>query len=281
MSLWYANVLDKEIFGETPSKSVQKCGHDQCRPRRACLDLRSRGGEKTGCGDTGTLGGCMDTEEAVLIRVMIVDASELLRSGLKLSLESENDMQVVGEFGSACDAVTAAEELNPDVVLMSIALPDMTGFEACMRILDLVPRTRVVMLTSQIMNDELQATVMVGGAGYVAKDGPQSDVVRTARANGHGEMLHTAPVAELVLRATQFNRRYVNLSLLTQREKQVVVLVGHGLNNPDIAGRLSLSPHTVRSHLTRIFNKLNVSSRAELGIFARAIGAVDVDSAVR
>ena len=206
-----------------------------------------------------------DTES---IRVVVIHPSPLLRRGVRLALEDEPDLAVVGEFGRAEPAVAKVSQLDPRVVVLSVSMPDMSGFAACIQILDVVPETRVIMLTSQVARDELTATILVGAAGYLPMDGPEQDLIRTVRCNGNGEMLFIPAVAALVLETSRSNRRLVDVGGLNDRERQVLFLAASGMNNTDIGERLTLSPNTVRGHMSRIFRKLHISSRTELGIFA-------------
>ena len=211
------------------------------------------------------------------ITVMIVEPNGFLRAGLKMSIKQESDIDVVGDLGTAAAAIAAAEQLAPDIMLISVTLPEMTGFESCIQVLDVIPGTRVIMMADQVNSPDMIASMMAGSAGFISKDVSKSDLVRTIRANGRGEMLLLAPVAERSLRFFQYNRRYVDVSPLTDREQQILVLAAAGLNNSDIGSKLSVSQHTVRNYISNIFSKLNISSRSELGTFAAVIGMMDVD----
>ena len=151
------------------------------------------------------------------IRVVVIHPSPLLRRGVRLALEDEPDLAVVGEFGRAEPAVAKVSQLDPRVVL-SVSMPDMSGFAACIQILDVAPETRVIMLTSQVAPDELTATILVGAAGYLPMDGPEQDLIRTVRCNGNGEMLFIPAVAALVLETSRSNRRLVDVGGLNDRE---------------------------------------------------------------
>jgi DNA-binding NarL/FixJ family response regulator len=212
-----------------------------------------------------------------LIRVIIVDASPFLRSGLKLALEAEEDFEVVAEYGTAAAAVAEADQIDPHVVLLSVTMPDLSGFEACLQILEVAPRARVIMLASQVTSEEIFSTMMAGAAGYLSKNSLESDLVRIVRANGNGEMLLIPEVAEFILSTARFKRRVVDTSSLTEREKQVLFLAAEGLNNATIGDKLALSPHTIRGHIRRIYDKLHLVSRAELGALAVMMGRPKVD----
>ena len=213
----------------------------------------------------------------MMIQVAIVDESQYLRTGLREWLEAEPDLEVVGEFGEVGSAVKRVALLKPHVVLLSVTMPDVPGFEACSQMLDAAPDTRVVMLSARLVRAEIVATMMAGAAGYLTKDTSQSDLVRTVRANGHRELFIIAPVAECALKFLQHDRRAVDPGLLTRRERQVVILAARGLDNAAIAARLNLSQHTIRHHLSHIFTKLNISRRAELGVYGAMVGALDED----
>ena len=156
-----------------------------------------------------------------MIRVMIVEANQYLRMGLNMSLEDEADLTVVGEFSEAAAAVEEAPALHPDVILLSVELPDGSGFEAALSLLEVLPPFRIIMMTNRLAMGEIVSAINVGSSGYLPKDGPHADLVRTVRANGQGDMLIIRQVAEQTLRMFQYNRRYVDLTQLTEREKQV------------------------------------------------------------
>ena len=207
-----------------------------------------------------------------MVRVMIVEANQYLRMGLKMSLENEADLTVVGELSEAAAAVEEASALEPDVILLSVELPDVSGFEACLSLLEVLPTVRIIMMTNRLAMGEIVSAMNVGSSGYLPKDGPHADLVRTVRANGQGEMFLIRQVAEQTLRIFQYNRRYVDLTQLTVREQQVLVLVADGLSNAAIGATLDISQYTVRNHISSIFAKLKVSTRAQLGAFAVMIG---------
>ena len=209
------------------------------------------------------------------IKIAVVEANAFLRDGLSIFLNNEPDLEVVGEFGTAAEAVAEVGGLDPDVIIVSSTLPDMTGYEACIQTEGVSPRSKQIMLADGVNGPEIIAGMMAGCAGFLPKDGPKSDLLRTIRAIGRGEMLLIAPVADRALRFLRYNRRYVDVGRLTSRERQVIVLAAAGLNNADIGAQLSLSQHTVRNCLSNIFSKLGISSRSELGAFATLLGMLD------
>ena len=163
-------------------------------------------------------------------------------------------------------------QLDLQVALLNVSMPDMSGFAACIQILDAVPETRVIMLTSLVTSDELITTILAGAAGYLPMDGPEADLIRTIRCNGNGGMLFISAVADLVLRSSRSNRRLAEVGILSERERQVLFLAARGMNNAEIGERRTLSPNTIRGHIGRIIRKLNIANRTELGIFAGKVG---------
>ena len=197
------------------------------------------------------------------ISAMIVDENDLQRGGPRSYLEAEADIVVVGDFRELSDAVGAASQLNPDVVLLSNSLPDVGLFTACQRIAAAIPGTRIIPVgSSPVDAEEVANAVMAGAAGFLPRDASRSDFVRVVRANGMGEQLLTAAVAEIDLRGSQVYTRDVNLGGLTPRERQVLSLVSNGLGNEAIATELGITAHTVRKHVSHTLRKLGVTNRA-------------------
>ena len=166
----------------------------------------------------------------------------------------------------------------PDVVVLSVSLPDVSGFRVCQDVLELVPNARVIMLMSGVLNEEIAASMMVGAAGAVPKNVPLEDLVEVVRANGKGYMLHIPEVAARSLQFMRYNKRLIDVDRLTNRERQVLILIADGMKNAEIAAALGISPHTVRNFIARIFTKLKTSSRADLGAYATLIGVLEYDA---
>ena len=186
-------------------------------------------------------------EETGQITVVIIEGNQFLRSGIRQALESQPDLQVVAEFEHAASAIAAMNDLGPAVVLVSSTLPDLSGFEACVRLMDATPRPRVIMMVPAITDAEVFAGWMAGAAGCLMIGGAVEDLIRTVRANGRGEMFLIPLAAECILRSAQHRPRYVDISRLTDREIQVLRLVGDGLSNGAIAAELGLTRYTVRN----------------------------------
>ena len=155
----------------------------------------------------------------------------------------------------------------------------MSSFEACRQVTEVAPSTRVIVLTAKLSNEEVVSSMMSGAAGYLPVNSLPMDLVRTVRSNGRGELLLVRPVAERALKLLWYNKRLVDVNCLTVRERQILVLVAQGLSNREIGAMLIASPLTIRNHISRIFTKLAISRRAQLGAYAPLIGVLDVNDA--
>ena len=211
--------------------------------------------------------------------MIIVDDNEFLRVGLESALESENDIEVAGLFGEAAAAVAEVEELNPGVVLLSVSMPDMNGLEACRKITGAATGSRVVMLASKPTDEEAIEAIRAGASGYLPKNAPLADLVRAVRSSRAGELFLATGVVERtlsVLPGPEPGAGAARLTdRLTDRENEVLVLVAAGQTNKEIAARLGLSAFTVRNHVGRVFTKLKLSKRAQLGAYAVRLGILD------
>ena len=217
-------------------------------------------------------------EETGQITVVIIEGNQFLRSGIRQALESQPDLQVVAEFEHAASAIAAMNDLGPAVVMVSSTLPDLSGFEACVRLMDATPRPRVIMMVPAITDAEVFAGWMAGAAGCLMIGGAVEDLIRTVRANGRVEMFLIPLAAECILRSAQHRPRYVDISRLTDREIQVLRLVGDGLSNGAIAAELGLTRYTVRNYMSTILGKLGLARRTELGPLGELMGVLDQGS---
>lgn len=211
------------------------------------------------------------------IRVLIVDDHTLFREGLQAIFLSESDLQVVGEAGSGEDAVSLADTLRPDVVLMDIQMGDMNGIEASRRILARRADTKIVILTMQEDRESLFAAMTAGARSYILKGADKREVLKTIRAVAAGDVLFGPVIAAQVL--SHFRnlnvaaaRRPAPFDELTERELEVLERVARGLNNHDIARDLDVTVKTVSNHISSIFNKLQVVDRAQAIVKARKAG---------
>ena len=216
------------------------------------------------------------------IRVVIAEDHAVVREGTRELIEREPDIEVVGEATNGAEAVEAVERLRPDVVLMDISMPVMTGIEATQRIKSLAPSTAVLILTAYDDERYVFALLEAGAAGYLLKDVPSAEVVRAVRAVFAGEaVLHPAIAKKVLARfAAEHHSKgqpAESLQDLTDREMEVLRLVGAGMTNAQVASRLYFSSRTVQVHLTHIFAKLGVGSRTEAVIVALRRGLITLE----
>jgi NarL family two-component system response regulator LiaR len=200
------------------------------------------------------------------IRVLLVDDHPVVRQGLRALLSTQDGIEVVGEADDGDVAVSAAERLSPDVVLMDVVMPAMDGVEALRRIVERRPETRVVMLTSYADERRAIEAVDAGASGFLLKDASPRDVVSAIRAAHRGEaVLHPAVAAKLM---AERRRPPAAHSDLTPRELEVLRLVARGLQNKRIAAELHLSEKTVKTHVSAVLRKLDVTDRTQAAMYA-------------
>lgn len=204
-------------------------------------------------------------------RIILVDDHEVVRLGLKALLDRHPNFEVVGEAGTARDAVELVEALSPDVVVLDIRLPGGSGIEACQEIADRFPTSKVIMLTSYADDEMLFSAIRAGAAGYVLKQIGGEDLVRAIEAVGRGEALLDPAVTQRIFQEVRKAAREEEasaFSTLTAQERHVLLLVSEGRTNREIAKYLFLGEGTVRNYVSSILSKLGVSNRAEAAAFA-------------
>lgn len=204
-------------------------------------------------------------------RVLLVDDHEVVRVGLKSLLERHPQFDVVGEAGSAREAIQKTDLLKPDVVVLDIRLPGTSGIEACEQIVTKHPKTKVIMLTSYAEDEMLFSAIRAGASGYVLKQIGSDDLVKALEAVGRGEALLDPAVTQRVfqeVRRAVKNEEASAFSHLSQQEKHVLLLVSEGRTNREIARQLFLGEGTVRNYVSSILSKLNVNNRAEAAAYA-------------
>ncbi|MFC9796577.1 response regulator [Streptomyces sp. NPDC057695] len=216
-----------------------------------------------------------------MIRVVLADDQNLVRAGFRSILSDEEDLEVVGEAGDGEQAIALARELRPDVVLMDIRMPVLDGLEATRRITadERLEGVRVVILTTFDADDHVYGALRAGASGFLVKDTEPMELLHAVRVVARGDAL-IAPavtrrlIAEFAGRADRQPDPSPRLNALTEREREVLGLVGAGLSNDEIAGRLVLSPATAKTHVSRIMTKLAVRDRAQLVILAYESGMI-------
>jgi len=213
-----------------------------------------------------------------MIRVLVVDDDPLVRSALRLMLGGQSDLEVIGEAADGRAGVAAAREHRPDVVLMDIRMPVLNGLEATRALHAGDEPPRVIVLTTFDADEHVLGALAAGADGFVLKDTPPQEIVTAIRTVAAGDpMLSPSVTATLIRqvrtgtdeRADAARRR---LDTLTEREHDVAVAVGRGLSNAEIAGELYLSVPTVKAHVSRLFDKLQVSNRVQIAICVHDAG---------
>ena len=207
------------------------------------------------------------------IKVLIADDQELVRTGFRKILESESDLEVVGEAADGREAVERGVRLHPDVVLMDIRMPHVDGLEATRQ---LAGRTRVVILTTFDLDEYVYEALRSGASGFLLKDAPADQLVTAIRVVAAGESLLAPSVTRRLIE--EFARRPIVTALpamlaeLTPREQDVLRLLGRGLSNPEIAEKLHVGDATVKTHVSRILQKLALRDRAQAVVAAYESG---------
>ncbi|WP_239169761.1 response regulator [Actinoplanes xinjiangensis] len=214
------------------------------------------------------------------IRVVLVDDQVLVRTGFRMILDETGDIEVVGEAGDGAAAMEVTARTRPDVVLMDVRMPGVDGITATERIRALCPAPKVIILTTFDLDDYLFAGLRAGASGFLLKDTLADDLITALRVVVSGEAV-TAPSATRRLIAHFVNAPTVpparpdsRLTVLTAREREVLVLIARGLSNAEIAGDLSVSEGTVKTHISRILAKLGLRDRVQAVILGYECGLV-------
>jgi DNA-binding NarL/FixJ family response regulator len=211
-------------------------------------------------------------------RLMIVDDHEVVRMGLKAALEIEDDFTVVAEAGNGQDAIDRAKVQRPDIVLMDVRMEGMDGIEACREIRNELPGTRVLMLTSFAEEETVVAALLAGAAGYVLKNVARARLLEALRAVARGESLLDSRLTKTVLeKLMSGGPKKDDGDVLTEREREVLVLIAEGATNKEIAATLVVSENTARNHVSHILGKLGFSRRSEAAAYAVKRGLVKDD----
>lgn len=220
------------------------------------------------------------------IRVLVADDAALYRQMILETLEEERDIEVVGEASDGRQAVEKCLELAPDILLLDIEMPDVNGIEATRLVVDRCPHTRVVILTAYDEDRFIYELVRAGATGYLLKETSIVEVVRAIRAAHSGESLIQPRVARKLLRmfahmrpadaapSPERERARQRVARLTEREVEVLTLVGQGLNNRELAERLVISETTVKTHVANVMHKAELRDRVEMVLLAVQAGLV-------
>jgi two-component system response regulator NreC len=228
------------------------------------------------------------------IKLMLVDDHDVVRTGLRSFLETQSGFKVVAEAKNGQQALERAREAQPDIVLMDISMPDMDGMEATQKLKKLYPDCQILVLTVHADKHYFMKMLSVGASGYITKQAAADELISAIQAVAAGHVYLQPALARWLLEdyqrlaknvvpslspeeAAEKNKEAVDLDTLSQRERQVLELVGEGFNNHHIGKKLGLSPKTIARHRERIMKKLNMHSRTELVKFAIKTGLISLD----
>ncbi len=217
------------------------------------------------------------------IRVILADDHAVLREGTRRLLEAESDIEVVGEAGNGEDAIKLVSKFSPDVILLDIAMPKMSGIEAARQIKKISPATAILILTAYDLDQCVFPVLDAGAAGYLLKNVRGKELINAIRSVNQGEsVLHPSITRKVLNRFATLSGKQPELAPgegLTERELEILKLAAQGLGNKEISDRLFLSIRTVQAHLHKIFRKLNAGSRTEAVIQGIKKGIIVVDTA--
>jgi DNA-binding NarL/FixJ family response regulator len=212
------------------------------------------------------------------IRVLVADDQAMVRSGFRMLLGREPDIEVVAEAGNGAEAIHQASRFSPSVVLMDIRMPDVDGLQATREIVAADPTARILILTTFDLDEYVYEALNAGASGFVLKDDPPEQLIAAVRTVAAGDALLSPSVTRRVI--NQFTRvprpsPPEALAELTEREREIFVLIADGLSNAEIGERLFISDTTVKTHITHLFQKLGLRDRVQAVVLAYRTGLVD------
>jgi len=213
------------------------------------------------------------------IRILLADDHTILRAGLRMMLNAQPDMEVIGEAQDGKQAINATMHLQPDIVLMDITMPDMGGIEATRQIKKIAPEVKVLILTMHENDEYVFQALRAGASGYILKEAADTELITALHVLRSGQF-YLSPSAQSVIVGDYLQRVHTgeekdSYNNLTEREKEILKLVAEGYTNNQIAERLVISPKTVDTHRTHVMDKLNLHSRAELVKYAMRRGLLE------
>lgn len=206
------------------------------------------------------------------VRVLIADDHGIVRKGIRLFLEQQPELEVVGEAADGREAVRLAGEMNPDIIIMDISMPILNGMEATAQIVKRNPEIAVIVLSMHSDESYLIRTLMAGAKGYLLKDTAETDLMRAIETVSQGKPFFSPSIAQTLLdeyvRQLQQKGLQDSYDLLTDREKEVLQLLAEGKSNKEVANLLNISIYTVETHRTNLMQKLNLHNTAEIVLYA-------------
>lgn len=206
------------------------------------------------------------------IRILIVDDHAVVRQGLRMFLDLDSDLEVIGEAENGQEALRLAHELLPDVILMDLLMPVMNGIDAITAIKQALPEVEIIALTSVLEDSSVVGAVRAGAIGYLLKDTKADELIRAIKAAAAGQVQLSPQAAARLMREV---RAPESPETLTERETEVLRLIGSGKSNKEIALALTIGEKTVKTHVSNILSKLGVSSRTQAALHAVRIGLVE------
>ncbi|HYY78143.1 MAG TPA: response regulator transcription factor [Actinomycetes bacterium] len=211
-----------------------------------------------------------------MVRILVADDHPLTRDGIKAALAMDAELEVVAEAEDGQQAVSLAEEVRPDVVLMDVRMPVLGGIRATREITRLVPEARVIMLTVEETQAKVGEAIQAGAAGYLLKDIDANELARAVHLAAEGSaVIHPNLTRQFIDEIRQLTRGEQNVSALSSREVEVLQMIAYGATNREVASSLRISPQTVKTYLERIFTKLGVSDRTRAVAVALKHGIVE------
>ena len=212
------------------------------------------------------------------IRIIIADDHAIVREGLRALIETEPDMELVGEAADGFEAVHLQQTLRPDVTLLDLVMPRMDGLAALVEIREADPDAHILVLTSFAEDDRVFPAIMAGALGYLLKDAAPQELLKAIRDVACGDVsLHPAIARRVIKELNRPHESRPAAEPLTERESQVLILVAQGLSNQEIAGKLVISERTVRTHVSNILGKLHLANRTQAARFALREGLAKLE----
>jgi DNA-binding NarL/FixJ family response regulator len=213
------------------------------------------------------------------VRVLIVDDQALIRAGFRMILDAQPDLEVVGEAADGSTAIDAVRTLRPDVVLMDIRMPGVDGIEATRRITEAGVTSKIVILTTYDLDEYVFDALAAGASGFLLKHVPPEELVHGVRVAASGDALLAPSITKRLIEEFAKHRAPVraggtDLHTLTDREQEVIRLLGRGLSNPEIARELKVGEATVKTHVAHVLDKLGLRDRVQAVIFAYEVGLI-------
>ncbi|WP_347549009.1 response regulator transcription factor [Pseudalkalibacillus hwajinpoensis] len=208
------------------------------------------------------------------IKMMIVDDHDMVRKGLKAYLLTEPNFQIAGEASNGKEAVALAGEIKPDVILMDLIMPEMTGIEATKEIMTVLPSTKIIIITSFYDDEQVFPAIEAGAFSYLLKTASADEIIATVRKALLEESVIEQKVAQKMMNQLRSKPKKVLHDDLTKREKEVLLLIGEGKTNSQIAEELFIGLKTVKTHVSNILSKLDVSDRTQAAVYAIHNGIV-------